>query len=64
MKSREWNDIEKDVTELFGSPELAVRWLNKPLAQFEGRTARQVYDCGEGEQVEALILRAKHGFVF
>ncbi len=45
---------------LFREPADAIRWLETPLDQFEGRTPRQTIASGEIERVTLLLdeLRA------
>jgi putative toxin-antitoxin system antitoxin component (TIGR02293 family) len=50
---------------VFGNPDKARRWLNKPKERFDGRTPMQMLTTQQGfAQVEAMLLQITEGFGF
>lgn len=54
--------VQELLAEIFHPAGWAI-WLNKPQAHFGGRTAQQVIDAGEHEEVENLLEALADGTV-
>lgn len=48
--------------DVFGSEAKAMRWINDPRPQFNGRSPLSVIDTDEGfDEVMCMLLRIAHG---
>lgn len=56
-----WTDYQARVIAFFGAADKAIRWLNKPMAQFNGHSQRDLYDAGRLQELDDLLIRAQHG---
>lgn len=56
-----WTDYQARAITFFGAADKAIRWLNKPMEQFNGHSLRDLYDAGRLQELDDLLIRAQHG---
>lgn len=56
-------EIEDFATEVFGNQDKAMRWLQKPMRQFKGRSLLEVIEEDHDTQpILDLLYRLDHGY--
>lgn len=58
-----FQDIMRMATEIAGSPERALAWLQAPLPAFDGRSPNELLQAGREDTVRSYLASIESGFV-